>query len=194
MYSNNNRNRSPRPIGLLADPDTDTRELYREWLQANGFDVVQAANGRTAFRLATQVKPALVVTETWLPLLDGFDLCRQLRQHGTTSTVPILVVTADARRATLERSRSLGATVVLTKPVTLDALDQALVAIGSHEASKHHDVAASHFTCAVCGGALEGGSGDRNDARSDDSTFICQRCGLRFVYAETPNGKLRQAG
>jgi CheY-like chemotaxis protein len=185
-----NPNRSLElPIGLLADPDMDSRFLYAEWLHARGFDVVQTANGRAAFKLAVLLKPALMIMETWLPLLDGFDLSCQLRQHRRTRSVPIIVVTADARPAALDRSRRAGANVVLTKPVTIPALDEALVTIGfqqQDQARQYSEVAA--LTCSICGGALR-------DAQRMGSNilFSCQRCGLQFAGGETI-GDLRQAG
>jgi CheY-like chemotaxis protein len=91
------------PIALLVDPDMDTREIYEVWLRGRRLDAVHTANGRTALTLALHVEFALVISEIRLPDLDGPSLCRHLRQRPATSSVPILVVTADARRAALDR-------------------------------------------------------------------------------------------
>jgi CheY-like chemotaxis protein len=185
-----NPNRSLElPIGLLADPDMDSRFLYAEWLHARGFDVVQTANGRAAFKLAVLLKPALMIMETWLPLLDGVDLSCQLRQHHRTRTVPIIIVTADARPAALDRSRRAGANVVLTKPVTIPALDEALGTIGLQQQTQQRDDAdAATRLCSMCGGTLQ------SARRHGNNTLLsCERCGLQFVDGETV-GKLRHAG
>jgi CheY-like chemotaxis protein len=108
------------PRLLIADPDRDTRELYGDWFRQNGYDVVEAANGRDALEKAFAGRLSLVITETWLPQVDGFALCQQLRQHPDTSAVPIIIVTADARKAALDRAFRAGANVVLVKPVTPD--------------------------------------------------------------------------
>ena len=103
---------------LVVDPDEDTRSLHGEWFRTSGCDVVEAADGREALAEALARPPALVITETRLPFIDGHALCEILRVDGLTSGVPILVVTSDARAAELTRVRTAGATAVLIKPVT----------------------------------------------------------------------------
>ena len=107
---------------LVADPDSDTRMLYREVLQRRGSDVVDAVDGRDAMVRALSVRPSLVITELHLPILDGFALCSVLRRDSLTRTVPIVVVTAESRPSEVDRARAAGADVVLIKPVTPEAL------------------------------------------------------------------------
>ena len=107
---------------LIADVDEDTRDLYRESLRSTGCDVVDAADGRAALVSALTHRPSLVITETRLPIFDGFELCEVLRRDWQTSSVPILVVTGEARKSELDRARKAGADSVLIKPVTPDAL------------------------------------------------------------------------
>jgi CheY-like chemotaxis protein len=106
------------PFVLVVDADPDTRALYREVFHANGWDVVEGADGREALAKALARPPALVVTEIRLPFLDGFALCDILRRDPATTAVPILVVTADARVAGADRVRRVGANAVLVKPTT----------------------------------------------------------------------------
>jgi DNA-binding response OmpR family regulator len=63
-----------------------------------------------------------VITETQLPLFDGYVLCEVLRRDSLTRAVPILVVTAEKRATELDRARDAGADGVLIKPVSPDAL------------------------------------------------------------------------
>ena len=107
---------------LVADADADTRSLYRETLRSTGCDVIDAANGRDALVSALTHRPSLVITETRLPIFDGFELCKVLRRDTQTSSVPILVLTADARKSEADRARKSGADSVLIKPVTPDEL------------------------------------------------------------------------
>ena len=107
---------------LVADPDSDTRMLYREVLQRRGSDVVDAVDGRDAMVRALSVRPSLVITELHLPILDGFALCSVLRRDSLTRAVPIVVVTAERRPSEVDRARAAGADVVLIKPVTPEAL------------------------------------------------------------------------
>jgi two-component system phosphate regulon response regulator PhoB len=107
---------------LVADPDSDTRMLYREVLHARGSDVVDAVDGRDAMARAFSVRPSLVITELRLPIVDGFALCSVLRRDSLTKTVPIVVVTAESRPSEVDRARVAGADVVLIKPVTPESL------------------------------------------------------------------------
>jgi two-component system, chemotaxis family, chemotaxis protein CheY len=103
---------------LVVDPDPKTRALYREVFDANGWDVVEGADGREALVKALARPPALVVTEIRLPFLDGYALCDILHRDRATKAVPILVVTAEARIAGPDGARRVGANAVLVKPTT----------------------------------------------------------------------------
>ena len=111
---------------LVVDPDADTRTLYREALRIDGCDVVEAADGRDALTKALVWPPAIVITELRLPLLSGFALCEILRRDRVTATVPIVVVTGEASSAELEHVHRIGATGVIVKPTTPDALRSAV--------------------------------------------------------------------
>src|SRR5262245_39760218 len=89
---------------LVADPDADARMLYREALHPDGYDVVEAADGRDALITALVRAPALLISELHLPLIDGFALFDILRRDHMTAEVPILVVTAEARSTEVARA------------------------------------------------------------------------------------------
>ena len=113
----------PRELSvLIVDADDDTRCLYREALERAGCLVVEAVDGRDALVKALAQQPAVIVTETSLPMVDGCSLCEILRHDDATRTVPIVVVTADARPQVLERARLAGASIVLVKPTAMDIL------------------------------------------------------------------------
>jgi DNA-binding response OmpR family regulator len=103
---------------LIVEPDDDTRALYREMFHGDGWDIVEAADGREALAKALTRPPALVVTEIRLPFLDGYELCEILRRDRATTSVPILVVTAEPRLAGTKGRRRVEANLVLTKPTS----------------------------------------------------------------------------
>src|SRR4051812_25374355 len=110
------------PRVLIVDPDDDTRALYLVALRLAGFDVAEAADGRTALTQALVQPPSLLVTELGLPLVNGFALCEILRRDTATRAVPILVITGEGRPGELNRVRGAGANTVLVKPVPPDTI------------------------------------------------------------------------
>lgn len=134
----------PQPVEhlrvLVVDPDGDTRSLYRQMFALAGHDIIEATDGRDALVKALEMPPHVVVTETWLPMMDGYALCEILRQDRLTHAVPILVVTSEGRAERLARVRAAGASAVLVKPVEIDAiLDQMkrLIETGDENGNGH---------------------------------------------------------
>jgi CheY-like chemotaxis protein len=104
------------PLALLVDRDPDTRKMYAEYLRLWACDVDEAGDGREALAKAITRHPDVVVTETRLPGINGFDLCQLLRRDPSTTRIPIVFVTGDAFEGDLRRAERSGADAVLTKP------------------------------------------------------------------------------
>lgn len=101
---------------LVADSDPGAALLYATALQVPEGIVHQAFDGRDALVKALDAPPSFVITETALPFIDGYSLCQILRTDPVTSNVPILAITADARRTSLDRVLAAGADSALVKP------------------------------------------------------------------------------
>lgn len=104
------------PLALVVDGDAESRQMYAEFLRHSAFEVVEAEDGRVALAKALSRQPAVIIMETRLAGIDGFVLCRMLRDDATTERVPIVMVTADAFPSAIERAEAAGADTVLTKP------------------------------------------------------------------------------
>jgi DNA-binding response OmpR family regulator len=89
---------------LVVDDDDDIRALLRELLARAGYDVDQAADGRSALRRLYESPPALVLLDVSMPELDGFQTLERIRD---LSDVPVIMLTARAEE--LEKVRGLGA-------------------------------------------------------------------------------------
>jgi diguanylate cyclase (GGDEF)-like protein len=85
-----------------------------------------AKDGREAISLALQDVPDLVLTDVMMPNLDGYGLIKALRAHESTSTVPIVMLTAKADRSDVRAGMNLGADDYLTKPYRRDELLEAI--------------------------------------------------------------------
>jgi CheY-like chemotaxis protein len=104
------------PLALLVDRDADTRRMYAEYLRLSGCDVDEAEDGREALAKAVARHPDVVVTDTRLPGINGFDLCLLLRRDPSTTRIAIVLVSGDAFENDVRRAERVGADVVLTKP------------------------------------------------------------------------------
>jgi DNA-binding response OmpR family regulator len=98
---------------LIADDDYLTVEMLRHTLEAAGFEVVTAMDGRSALALARSHHPNLVLLDVVMPGLLGFDVCRELRNE---SAVPILMLTARDEETDRIRGLDLGADDYILKP------------------------------------------------------------------------------
>ena len=112
----------PGRLVLLVDPDEDTRRAYAQHLQTLGYDSDHAADGREALAKALTRCPAVVITETRLPGMSGYDLCFILGNDSATCTIPVVIVTAESAAAKLKRAEEAGAAAVLVKPCLLETL------------------------------------------------------------------------
>jgi DNA-binding response OmpR family regulator len=110
-------------LALLVDRDADTRKMYAEYLTMSaGCETDEAEDGREALAKAISRHPDVIVTETRLPGLSGFDLCALLRRDTSTSRIPVIFVTGDAYETDVKRAHRAGADIVLTKPCLPDQL------------------------------------------------------------------------
>src|SRR5262245_49426419 len=115
---------APPLLVLLADRDDDTRLSYGEYfrqIHAN-IDLDEARDGREALATALARPHDLVVTETRLAGISGYELCELLRRDVATRATPIVVITGEASATTVERARAAGADAVLLKPCLPDVL------------------------------------------------------------------------
>jgi two-component system, cell cycle response regulator DivK len=109
---------------LLVDHDSDTRQMYGEFLRHSAVHIDEASDGREALAKGLSHPHDVIVTETRLPGINGYELCQLLRRDQTTKTTPILVVTGEGFPSNVERARKAGADAVLVKPCLPDALLQ----------------------------------------------------------------------
>lgn len=112
----------PHLLVLIADCDADTRHMYAEYLHFASCDSDEAEDGREALAKTLSRHPDVVITETRLPFISGYELCHLLKSDRTTATTPIIMVTGDAYPADVERARNAGANSVLLKPCLPAAL------------------------------------------------------------------------
>lgn len=107
---------------LIIEDDPNALELLEYALQQEGYETLTAPNGVEGFAKARNGKLDLLVLDVMLPGLDGFEVCRRLREEPTTTRLPILMLSAKARKEDIETGQRMGADVYLTKPLDPSAL------------------------------------------------------------------------
>ena len=101
------------PTVLIADDEKNILQLARMYLQAEGFTVETAGNGREALEKVRQAKPDLLVLDLMMPEIDGWEVCRRLRKE---SDLPIIMLTARGDDVDKIVGLELGADDYMTKP------------------------------------------------------------------------------
>ncbi|MEJ2098649.1 MAG: response regulator transcription factor [Desulfobacterales bacterium] len=101
------------PTLLIIDDDAKLNELLKDFLKGFGFDVITATRPARGLKKLKQAAPDLVILDIMLPEMDGFDVCRTIRQ---TSNVPIIMLTARGEITDKVVGLELGADDYLAKP------------------------------------------------------------------------------
>ncbi|MGK2947850.1 MAG: hybrid sensor histidine kinase/response regulator [Acidimicrobiales bacterium] len=104
------------PKVLVVDDDADVSLLCSLHLRQEGFEVVTAADGAEAIRLARQERPAVVVLDFMLPDLDGLSVLERLRADASTAEIPVVMLTARTEKHDQQAAWEAGVADYLTKP------------------------------------------------------------------------------
>jgi CheY-like chemotaxis protein len=117
---------------LVVDDDPTILRLVRLNLEVEGYDVLEATNGREALEAVKAHAPDLVVCDVMMPVMDGLEVVSRLRRDDATATLPIVMLSAKAQDADIRHGRSAGADEYVTKPFDpqelLDAIGRLLEA------------------------------------------------------------------
>ena len=107
---------------LVVEDEEKIRRLLRDILETQGHEVLVAEDGERALATAFAEPPDVVLLDIMLPRMDGFEVCRCLRQDARTGHVPILMVTALQDRTAMLTGIRAGANDFLTKPIDAEEL------------------------------------------------------------------------
>ena len=105
-----------RPRVLLVDDYPDAREMYSEYLEYCGFEVVQASNGIEALQRALDDTPDIILMDLSLPVMDGWEATRRLKADQRTKAIPVVALTGHALAGISEGAKQAGCDAFVTKP------------------------------------------------------------------------------
>jgi DNA-binding response OmpR family regulator len=101
---------------LIADDDRDIVRFVALNLRLEGFEVVVADNGQDALDKALDVRPSLILLDTMMPRMNGYEVCARFRDQRPDSLVPVIMLTAKSLDADRAMAFTAGADDWVTKP------------------------------------------------------------------------------
>jgi putative two-component system response regulator len=102
---------------LMVDDNTANLQVLREILGGLGYKLLVAKNGRSALSIARKAKPSLILLDIMMPEMDGYEVCRRLKESEETRRIPVIFLTALADTADETKGLQLGAVDYITKPL-----------------------------------------------------------------------------
>ena len=107
---------STAPLVLIVDDYQDAREMYAEYLSFSGFRVAEASNGLDAVNQAIELTPDIILMDLSLPVMDGWEATRRLKEDARTSDIPVVALTGHALAGMFEGAKRAGCDAFVTKP------------------------------------------------------------------------------
>ena len=111
---------------LVAEDNSDSREMMKMLLRSKGYGVIEAADGLQAVEVALTKLPDLILLDLQLPLLDGVRVTRNLRQHPMLRAVPIVVISGHDPNGHRQAALDAGCNDYLLKPIDFERLEEIL--------------------------------------------------------------------
>src|SRR5215475_9534535 len=102
---------------LVVDEDPSIRDVLAQKLEALGYRTVEARNGREALEQVGRTSPDLILLDVMMPVMDGFEACRLLKDDEDTRLIPVIIMTALHAVEDRIKGAEVGADDFLTKPM-----------------------------------------------------------------------------
>jgi CheY-like chemotaxis protein len=114
---------------LLVEDNEMNRDMLKRRLERKGYEVVIAADGKEAVRMAKLQTPDLILMDIRLPVMDGWEAMRRLKILPETQSIPIIALTAHAMAGDMEKCMDAGCDDYDTKPIEFPRLLEKMQAL-----------------------------------------------------------------
>ncbi len=101
---------------LVVEDEESLLMLERILLSSKGYSVTGVMDGKAAMEEIATNRPDLVILDIMLPEMDGFEVCRQIKENPVTKSIPVVMLTAKKSNQDVTRGMEVGADAYITKP------------------------------------------------------------------------------
>lgn len=108
---------------LIADDEDDVKVVVQLFLESKGYEILTAYDGLDALDKARKERPDLILLDLMMPVVDGFEVCKKLKAHPDTASIPVVMISASAQAESKQRGLDAGAVDYIIKPFQPEALD-----------------------------------------------------------------------
>src|SRR5690606_82488 len=111
---------------LIVDDNAELRR-YLKLLLSGTFEIFEAGNGQEGLSMAFDIQPTAIVTDLIMPVMNGLEFCRQIKNNTATSHIPVMLLTSQWEEKSQLSGYAAGADVYLTKPVKKELFIQVIL-------------------------------------------------------------------
>ena len=108
----------PKTVMIVEDNDLNMK-LFSDLLQGNGYDTVQARDGRNVLTMVREHRPDLIVMDIQLPGISGLDITKAIKTDNQLKETPVIAVTAFAMKGDEGKIREAGCDAYISKPISV---------------------------------------------------------------------------
>lgn len=117
------------PLVMIVDDYHIDRMMIKKFLLQNKFQVCEAENGQDALEMLKKEQPSLILLDVSMPVMDGFETCRRIKQMQETADIPVIMVTASEDDFAVNQSFDAGANEYIFKPLHWELLKRRIVVL-----------------------------------------------------------------
>jgi len=126
---------------LIIDQDATFIQKVSSYFKSIGIEVVSSGDGIEGYRMAKEVKPGVVILDTELPNLDGFQVCRLLKGDDRYQHIPVVFVSSNDSQDFVIKSERALCDLFLRKPIVADQLTQEIITLLAPPAGEESAIA-----------------------------------------------------
>lgn len=101
---------------LVVDDHQEMVDLIQESFKLRGYDVLGASNGQEALAKVYQEKPDLILLDIMMPMIDGYEICKTLKNNDETKHIPVILITVKGNESDIEKGFEVRADGYVVKP------------------------------------------------------------------------------